>query len=100
MAKRSSNYPKEWASLPDQHHKTIKELVHQFTKLHRWPTYPELARVLGRSKSSIECSMEYLQRKKLVSIDSYGRGVPPSINVKGFTVMLQPYFINPDHLDN
>ncbi len=49
---------------------------------------PEIAKALKRSRSSVENSMETLAKAGYVKVTSYGRGVPPSITVAGYTVML------------
>lgn len=89
---KHSQYPPAWASLPDQHHRCIKALVQLFTRKLRWPTLPELAKHLGRSVSSIENSLDVLKRAKVLTVESYGRGVPPIYHVKGFEVEMRPTF--------
>lgn len=95
MPKRE-HYPEAWASLPDQHHKCIKALVQLFALKLRWPTLPELANRLGRSVSSVENSLDVLKRARVLTVDSFGRGVPPTYTVKGYSVELRPTFAGGD----
>lgn len=48
----------------------------------------EIAKALKRTRSSVVRSTEWLARNRFIAIDMYGPGVPPSISVHGFKVML------------
>jgi len=82
---------KSWASLPTVHRELLHKLCNMFAELGRWPTYTELAKELGRTVSSVRNSFDVLRRRGIVCVQSYGRGLPPTIKVKGYHVALEKW---------
>jgi len=44
----------------------------------------------------VENSLDVLKRAKVLTVDSFGRGVPPTYTVKGYSVELKPTFAGGD----
>lgn len=86
---RKIKIPEHWKNLTPKQLEVAKQLVLGHRKLGRWPTKPEMAKTLKRSKMSIQQSLEQLVKHKYVQqVGKIKRGVPPRYIVHGFKVMI------------